>query len=315
MRWKFRAAALAILLCGLVGCSSDSNADAGGSKVKVDVAPAAQTTDDDVQPDDAKRGDVDLLEIDTTTFDRSTTIDNEWWPLKPGSQHVYAGTTVEDGEEIPHSVVETVTDLTKVINDVRVVVCLEEDYSAGELVEAELAFHAQDNDGNVWHLGQLREEYEEKHFIGAQSWLSGHLEGAKAGIRMMKNPQVGASYSQGFAPPPFYWTDCSRVDQMGVKTTVPAGSFDDVMVIEEWDQESPTGVFQTKYYARGVGVIKVGFKGPDPEKEELELVKTVQLSPEELAEARARALKIEERAYVYGHTPAAELSVPSAEGK
>ena len=38
----------------------------------------------------------------------------------------------------------------------------------------------------------------------------------------------------------------------------------------------------------------------------MELVEIVQLSPEELAEARAEALKVEERAYMYGLTPPAE---------
>ena len=247
-----------------------------------------------------------LEDFDPTNFDRSTTIDNEWWPLKPGTRWVYEGFSIEDGERMPHLVVDTVTDLTKVINGVRTVVSVEEDYSDGELVERELAFHAQDKDGNVWHLGQLREEYEDKQFVGAQAWLVGHLEGAKAGIRMLAEPQLEASYSQGYAPPPFYWTDRSRVYQMGQQTRVAAGSYKDVMVIEEWDAETPPGIFQLKYYARGVGIVRIGFKGDDPEKEETELVKVEQLGPGALEEARAEALKLEERAYVYGRTPPAE---------
>jgi hypothetical protein len=100
---------------------------------------------------------------------------------------------------------------------------------------------------------------------------------------------------------------------MGQKTTVRAGTFDDVMVIEEWDQETPRGVFQLKYYARGVGVVRIGFRGPDPEQEEMELVRVEQLDAEELAKARAVAQKIEERAYVYGSTaPLETISAPEA---
>jgi hypothetical protein len=247
------------------------------------------------------------LEIDPSKFGRSTNITSEWWPLKPGHRLTYDGFTNEDGEEVPHTIVDTVTDLTKVIHGIRAVVSLEEDYSDGVLVERELAFHAQDDEGNVWHLGQLRESYEDGSvFVGSQAWLVGHLSGAKAGIRMMAKPRVGASYSQGFAPAPFFWTDRSRVYQMGQKTTVRAGTYDDVMVIEEWDEETPKGVYQLKYYARGVGVVRIGFRGPDPEKEEAELTRVEHLDAEALAEVRAVALGIEGRAYVYASTPPAQ---------
>jgi hypothetical protein len=89
------------------------------------------------------------------------------------------------------------------------------------------------------------------------------------------------------------------VYQVGQKTTVRSGSYDDVVVTEEWDQETPAGVFQLKYHARGVGIVRIGWRGPDPNKEELELVEVVRLTPEELAKVRAQALEMEERASFY----------------
>lgn len=253
-------------------------------------------------------------ELDPTNFDDSTHIDNEWWPLKPGTRLVYEGVSIQDGEEVPHRIVDTVTDLTKVISGVRTVVSLEEDYSDDQLIEQEIAFHAQDNDGNVWHFGQLREVYDENEFVGGRVWLVGLPEGAKAGIRMQAQPEPGTpGYSQGYAPDPFNWTDRARVYQVGQETEVPTGSYDDVMVIEEWDAETPEGVFQLKYYARGVGVVRIGFRGPDPEQEEMELVEIVELDPEALAAAREQALQIEARAYMYAiNTPPAE-PMPEAE--
>ncbi len=47
----------------------------------------------------------------------------------------------------------TVTDLTKEIGGVQTVVILKNDFSDGELEKLELAFFAQHNDGNIWHLG------------------------------------------------------------------------------------------------------------------------------------------------------------------
>ena len=248
----------------------------------------------------------DLLELNPGNFDNPTNIDNQWWPLKPGTQHVYEGFTVQDDEEVPHRIVFTVTDLTKVINGVRTRVVFDRDYSDDRLEESELAFFAQDNDGNVWHFGQYRETYDEMEFVGGRVWLVDLPEGAKAGIMMPANPKVGTpSYSQGYAPPPFNWTDRARVVAMGEKTSVAYGDYDDVLVIEEYNEEEP-GAFQLKYYARGVGNVRVGWRGDDTQQEELELVDIVDLDAEALAETRAEALALEQRAYMYAHTAAAE---------
>jgi hypothetical protein len=59
-------------------------------------------------------------DFDPGKFNRSTHIDNEWLPLKPGTRFVYDGTTVEDdGKTVPHRIVVNVTDLTKMIGGVR----------------------------------------------------------------------------------------------------------------------------------------------------------------------------------------------------
>ena len=253
------------------------------------------------------------LELDPTKFERSTTIDNEWWPLIPGTRLTYEGFTVDEGRKIRHRIVETVTNLTKVINGVRTVVNLELDFRNDKLLEKEIAFHAQDHEGNVWHLGQLRETYEDgTQLVGGQSWLVGHPKEAKAGIRMLAKPAVGTpAYSQGYPPAPFHWTDRARVTQMSQKAKVPAGTYRDVMVIEEWDEESPKGAVQTKYYARDVGIVRIGYKGPDTNKEEMNLVKIEQLSAEAMAEARAAVLDLEQRAYEYSLTKPVEEMVLS----
>jgi len=249
----------------------------------------------------------ELADFDPDNFDDPTTIDNKWFPLIPGTQFVYEGFTVdENGEEIPHEIVFTVTDLTKEIGGVRSVVILDQGLSDGELEEAELTFFAQDSDGNVWHLGQYSETYDPEtgEFIGGIAFLVGHLEGVRAGIMMLAEPKLGTpSYSQGFAPPPINFTDRGQVSEVGQKISVPFGDFKDVLVIKETNEEEPD-VFQLKYYAASVGNIRVG--GEDVQQETLELVDVVQLSPKELAEVRDEALELEERANVYGSTPPAE---------
>ena len=230
-------------------------------------------------------------------FNNSTQIDNKWMPLKPGTRYTYDGTTVEDdGTAVPHRAVFTVTDLIKEIGGVHTVVCLELDYKEGELEETELAFFAQDNDGNVWHLGQYPEEFDDGKLVETPAWIHG-IEGAIAGIMMKAKPQPGTpSYSQGWGPTVDY-TDRARVDQMGQETTVPAGSYRDVLVIAESSASEPDAE-QLKYYAPGVGNVRVGWRGAgEKTKETLELTKIEHLDAADMAEVHAEVLKQEKRAY------------------
>lgn len=253
-----------------------------------------------------------LEDFNPKSFDgRSTTIDNEWFPLKPGTRLVYTGTTIEDdGKPVPRRLVSIVTDLTKVIDGVRTVVVWDVDYKDGRLAETEIAFFAQDNDGNVWLVGEYPEEWEGGKYLKSPAWLHGR-EGARAGIAMKAKPQVGApSYAQGWGPA-VRWTDRATVDQMGQKTCVRKGCYEDVMVIAETSREEP-GAEQLKYYARGVGNVRVGWRGQGEKlKETLELIEVVQLGPDALADARAKALALDKRAYrlskkAYENTPPAE---------
>jgi hypothetical protein len=250
-------------------------------------------------------------DFDPDLFSDPTVIDNAWFPLEPGTQFVYDGQTVEDGERTPHRVVFTVTDLTKVVNGVRTLVAWDRDYSAGHLEETELALFAQDDSGNVWHLGQYPEEYEEGRFVAAPAWIAG-LEGARPGISMKATPHLGgSSYSQGYAPPPIGWVDHARVSQTEVATCVPFGCFQGVLVTEEFEPSKPDA-YQLKYYAPGVGNVRVGWRGAgEDQRETLVLVKVIQLRGKALQKVRAAALALEERAYqvskdVYGRTAPAE---------
>jgi hypothetical protein len=236
-------------------------------------------------------------EFDRANFHDSTTIDNKWFPLEPGAYSVFEGSAIDDGERVTRRVVTTVTDLTKVIDGVNTMVVWERDYTDGEEVEAELAFFAQDDEGNVWHMGEYPEEYENGEFDKAPGWLAG-LQGASAGIAMMAEPRTGTpSYAQGYAPPPINWVDRGRVYKVGQKTCVPVDCYRDVLVIEEFERNKP-GAFQLKYYAPGVGDVRVGWRGPEEEeKEGLDLVEDRRLGQEALAKSRANALKLEDHAY------------------
>ena len=238
-------------------------------------------------------------------FSDPATIDNEWLPLKPGTRWVFEGVVGVD-ERTRHSVIITVTDLTKVIDGVLTVVAYDEDVEKGELVEAEVAFFAQADDGTVWQLGEYPEEYEDGALAEAPTWIAG-VRDAKAGITMKADPQVGGpSYSEGWGPA-VGWNDRGRVFEVDSRTCVPAGCYDEVLIIDEFNPDEPDA-HQLKYYARRIGNVRVGWAGAlETNHEELGLVSVGLLTAEELRGVRDKALALEAHAYevspdVYGRT-------------
>jgi hypothetical protein len=301
----------------LVACGSDGSADSIGTQATARTTATPGTTGTPGKngvPSPSRPASQPATPLpetgaepgyDRTAFGQSSTVDNKWFPLRPGTRLSYRGQTIEDGERRGHTVTFVVTDLTKVIDGVRNVVIWERDYTEGVLVESELAFFAQANDGKVWHFGQYPEVYEGGKLIETPAWIHG-VKDARAGITIKAEPQPGGrSYSQGWGPA-VGWSDRAKVHQVGLRTCVAAGCFQDVLVTDEFSLDEP-GAHQLKYYAPGVGNVRVGFYGNDPTKESLELVSSARLSTAGLAEARAEALKMEKRAYqlskdVYGRT-------------
>ena len=244
-------------------------------------------------------------DFDAMTFTNSLKVDNTWYPLRPGTQLVFRGTTEEGKEKIPHRIVFTVTDLVKEIDGVRSVVLWDRDYSAGELVEAEIAFFAQDDRGNVWQMGEYPEEYEEGRVVASPLWIHG-LQGAKAGLTMRAVSKKGTpSYSLGWGPAVGF-NDRARVLRTGSKTCVPLRCYTNVLVTDEYNPDEP-GKHQLKYYAPRVGNVRVGWAGSNEEsKETLVLVAIRRLGSNESAGARRAARRLEASAYerrkLYGET-------------
>jgi hypothetical protein len=250
------------------------------------------------------------------TFADPVRIDNRWFPLTPGTQFILEGRANRGQGRLRHRVVFTVTDLTKVINGVRTLVLWDRDYNAGRLQEAEITFHAQDDEGTVWNFGEYPEEYEHGKFAGApDTWIAG-TAGARQGILMLADPRVGTpSYLQGWAPA-IEFADRARVYRTGRRNCIPRACYENVLVTDEWNPAEP-GAHQRKYYAPGVGNIRVGAAGDDKEDETLVLAKVRHLGAGAMATVRAQALRLDRRAYrtrpgLYRHTPPAERMHPAA---
>jgi hypothetical protein len=172
----------------------------------------------------------------------TTTIDNEYFPMKPGTTFVYEGKG-ERGEM-------TVTSDTKKVMGVACVVVDDKEWEGDKLIERTYDWFAQDNKGTVWYFGEDTKEYENGKVVSTKgSWEAG-VDGAKAGIIMQADPKVGQSYRQEYYPGEAM--DMARVLSFEASVRVPYGSFDHVLETKEWTPLQP-GFFEKKYYVRGVG--------------------------------------------------------------
>jgi hypothetical protein len=186
----------------------------------------------------------------------STRIDNPYWPMAPGSRWVYRET---DGDSVQRVVVRVTHRTKRVASGVTARVVHDRVTERGRLVEDTLDWYAQDDDGNVWYLGEDTEEYEHGRAVSAAgSWEAG-ADGARAGIVMPARPRVGMAYEQehkaGEAE------DRAKVLSLGEQAEVPFGHFTGVLMTKDFTPLEPR-VLEYKLFARGVGpVLVLGVSG------------------------------------------------------
>jgi hypothetical protein len=172
----------------------------------------------------------------------TTTIDNEYFPMQPGTIFLYKGGTERDEM--------TVTHQTKKVMGVECVVVDDRAWEGGKLVEQTYDWFTQDKEGNVWYFGEDTKEYENGKVVSTKgSWEAG-VDGAKPGIIMQSDPKVGESYRQEYYPGEAM--DMARVLSLNASVTVSYGSFDHALETKEWTPLEP-GFYEKKYYTRGVG--------------------------------------------------------------
>jgi hypothetical protein len=190
-------------------------------------------------------------------------IDNKYLPWKPGTTFLYRG--MKDGERAENRTF--VTRQTKTILGVEATVVLDRGFVDGKPEEKTFDWYAQDKRGNVWYLGEDSFDWKNGRWVRNDgSWEAG-VDGARAGIIMEAGPKVGDTYRQEFYKG--HAEDLARVLSLDESVDVPYGRFDHCLQTREWTPLEP-GIVEQKFYARGVGEVRmVAVKG---EKEEMELV-------------------------------------------
>jgi hypothetical protein len=180
----------------------------------------------------------------------SNRVTNAWFPLARGSVYVYEGQ--KDGKQARD--VMTVTRSVKTITGIRAAVVADRLFLNGRLAERTTDWYAQDKHGTVWYLGEKTAELNAKGKVTSTegSFLNGR-DGAKGGIFMPANPQVGQAFQQeslkGEAEDRF------RILDLATSVTTPAVSSSSAMLTEETTPLEPK-VVDHKYYVRGIGTVK-----------------------------------------------------------
>ena len=181
---------------------------------------------------------VDELTIPTPSPDPDdfvAEVDNPWLPLRVGDTWVYSVAGTDGTHEMTVSV-EPGPEVAGVATTSRV-----STEPSGEVID----WFAQDDDGNVWWFGR------------EGSWRAGE-DGAEAGIAMLARPRIGDGYRTAYAAGVV--EDVARVAALDGSAQVGAGSYDELLVIEERSALDP-GATGELAYARGVGLVEARVVG------------------------------------------------------
>jgi hypothetical protein len=185
--------------------------------------------------------------------DFTSKVDNPFFPLPPGARWIYEGHGPEGAKRV---VIEVMKD-TQAIMGIDTVVVRDTVTIDGTLFEDTYDWYAQDHDGNVWYFGEAVKYEDGRPVADEGSWKAG-VDGARPGILMKAAPAVGDHYYQEY----FDGQAMARAEvvSLNAQMDVPFGALADLLQTKDSTPSEP-GIFENKYYARGVGLvaeIKVG---------------------------------------------------------
>ena len=212
------------------------------------AAPSSSETGAQSRMAPMKITDSYALTIEPAAF--STTVDNPYLPLVPGTRTIYEAHT-------PEGLQQTTTEVTgdtKTIMGVTTVVVHDTVSLDNKTTEDTLDWYAQDRDGNVWYFGESTKAINQDGTVDTKGSFEAGVNGALPGIIMPGHPQVGDQYRQEYAKGVAEDTG-EVVNRTGLESTPLTGPLGDLLVTKDADLLDPTGPTENKYYARGVGLI------------------------------------------------------------
>src|SRR5262245_24069706 len=177
-----------------------------------------------------------------------TVIDNPYFPLPVGRQLVYTG--VKDGQTQTDTVI--VTDQKKVILGIPTTVVSDIATHDGTVLEKTFDFYAQDDQGNVWYLGEDTTAFLPNGKSDTSGSFLAGLNGAQPGIIMEADPQIPDAYRQECAAGQA--EDTAWVVGTSGSASVPYGKVRNVLTTLESTRLEP-GAYDEKVYGPGLGIV------------------------------------------------------------
>ena len=197
--------------------------------------------------------------------DFSTRIDNPYWPMRPGTTWIYRETNPAGGDK---RVVVTVTRKTKrIANGIRARVVRDVVTEGGTPIEITDDYYAQDDDGNIWYLGEYTTEYVDGKPDNHEGSFEAGVDGAQPGIAMPGRAASRVDYRQEYYAGQA--EDKAAVLSLGEQVEVPAGPLPgrSVLMTKDLNPLEPSKL-EHKFYARGVGpVLTLDISGGDGREE------------------------------------------------
>jgi len=205
------------------------------------------------------------------TFSDPLTITNPYHPFPPLGDVGFKLFEVQQGHT-DLNVLDLYPDETRTfVWDGTVVACRvlqEGEEEDGEILEISQNYFAQADDGTVYYFGEVVDIYEGGVIVSHEgSWLVGGptlptdpVETATAddpAVFMPANPEVGDTWKPEDLFP--LVDETVEAVKVGTNVTVPAGKFPDTMKVQESSLLSDDT--ENKWYAPGVGVVRVQEKG------------------------------------------------------
>ena len=191
--------------------------------------------------------------FNSANFHKSTTIDNQYFPLVPGTRFTYNGTV----KQTPVVDIVYVTRNVSTIAGVKTVEVRDQVFESGVLTEDTLDWYGQDDQGNVWYFGEFATQLPAGTHDG--SWAAG-VDGAQPGYIMEASPTVGDRYCQENAPGAAQ--DAGEVLSVTASRSVPFGSYaGNVLQTKDYSLLEPKN--ENKFYEPGVGMLEaISTTGP-----------------------------------------------------
>ena len=137
----------------------------------------------------------------------------------------------------------------------------------GVIIEDTFDWYSQDNEGNIWYLGENTAEFENGKLTTRADSFEGGIDGAQPGIIMPADPRDGMQYCQEYYKGKAEGNgEVLSTDEM---VQVPVGQYEKALLTKETITIEPN-VQEYKLYARGVGlVLALGVSGGPGSREEL----------------------------------------------